>query len=526
MKRRQEAGQSLVLVALVMVVLIGFLGFAIDFGYYRFLRRQLQTAADAAAIAGAMDFTYGDYSVAGQAASAENGFTNGGGITVTMSKPPTTGPYAGAAGNYVQATVTDTAVPTFFSKIFGATAPHLSATAVAEGGINCLYGLDTAANSPFTLTVSAVDLQCGVVSNNTFVLNGGELCAPSIQSVNWPAGTTTCLVGTSALPVKIPSTVTDPFCPASGCVMPQPSPAALPAKGTCSAGTYSVPPKPAATVITQANTYGANYCGITITSSGTTANPVKFSPGNFYGPITISNSVVTFQAGSYAINSPTKPGITLSSSIFGNSQLNFQSGSYTIAGGIQDNNFSFFGSYIDFNSTPGSTQSLIILDGGGLNLGFTAAKSTGGVTIFNTGTSSCAATSYTCYGQIISTFSFSGTFCGAKCTLNPSTSGLYPGILFYQDRTYTYSASCPFGGSGVACFGVNINVNPGTVAHNGTYYFPSNTVNFDFDFGAGTTWNYLIAKDVKWFVGFTFNSNVAAVPTTFPLRQGSAALVQ
>ena len=518
MKRNREAGQSLILVALAMIVLISFLGLAIDFGYYRFLRRQLQTAADAAALAGAMDFTYGDYLAAGRAASAENGFThNGSTIIVAMSKPPTSGPYAGAAGNYVQATVTDNAVPTFFSKIFNAAGPHLSATAVALGGTNCLYGLDGTTN-PLTLKASYVTVPCGVVSNDNFTLAGGFLCAPSIQFTTG-AAVSTCPSRASGQPVKVPGPILDPFCPANGCVMPQPSPAALPAKGSCSAGVYAVPPKSA--TITQAGTYGSNYCGITVT--GTTAT---FAPGSYYGPITITNSTVTFQAGSYAINSPTQPGITVDSAIFGQSTVNFQAGSYTIAGGIKDNSISFFGSYIDFNSTAGSTQSLIILDGGGLNLGFTAAKSTGGVTIFNTGTSTCAATSYTCYGQILSTFSFSGTFCGAKCSLNPSTSGLYPGVLFYQDRTYTYTASCPFGGTGTWCFAVNIGVNPGTVAHNGIYYAPTGTVAYDFDFGLGATWNYLIAKDVTWFLGFTFGNNFTALPTSSPLRQGSAILVQ
>ncbi|MGA7622796.1 MAG: pilus assembly protein TadG-related protein, partial [Candidatus Acidiferrales bacterium] len=84
-RRDREAGQSLVLVGVGMVVLIGVLGLAIDFGYYRYVRRELQTAADAAALAGAMDLSYLDVTTAAQSASSENGFTNGAnGVTVTV----------------------------------------------------------------------------------------------------------------------------------------------------------------------------------------------------------------------------------------------------------------------------------------------------------------------------------------------------------------------------------------------------------------------------------------------------------
>ena len=57
--RNGESGQSLVLVAIGLVVLIGILGLALDMGYLRYVRRELQTAADAAALAGAMDVYYG-----------------------------------------------------------------------------------------------------------------------------------------------------------------------------------------------------------------------------------------------------------------------------------------------------------------------------------------------------------------------------------------------------------------------------------------------------------------------------------
>src|ERR1700690_103388 len=282
MKRNREAGQSLVLVALALVVLLGFLGLAIDFGYYRFLRRQLQTAADAAALAGAMDITYGDYSVAGKAASAENGFTDGTpGITVAMSNPPASGVFnSGTAKNYVEAVVTDTNVPTFFSKIFGGTAPILSATAVAEGGLNCIYGLDQSGGA-LSLVFTVVNSACGVVDNDNLSLNLAALCAPSIQLIGSQTGIfgETCASGFSrARPVKIASAVSDPFCQTAGSCLAQPSPSALPACAGAK-GIYTVTNVAAGPTITQAITQAAGYCGITISGSGATT-PVTFTPGS------------------------------------------------------------------------------------------------------------------------------------------------------------------------------------------------------------------------------------------------------
>jgi len=53
---RREAGQAIVLVALIMVVLFGFLGLAIDGGRGYVDRRQMQASVDAGALAAA--YTY------------------------------------------------------------------------------------------------------------------------------------------------------------------------------------------------------------------------------------------------------------------------------------------------------------------------------------------------------------------------------------------------------------------------------------------------------------------------------------
>src|SRR6516164_3968761 len=56
---RADEGQALVTVALALTVLLGFTGLAVDMGVLRYEKRLQQTAADAAAIAGASNLPFG-----------------------------------------------------------------------------------------------------------------------------------------------------------------------------------------------------------------------------------------------------------------------------------------------------------------------------------------------------------------------------------------------------------------------------------------------------------------------------------
>src|SRR5215470_14161191 len=79
-KINKQSGQVLIGVAFAMVVLAGFAGLAIDMGTLRYQKRLQQTAADAAAIAGAAELNEVNGSTswlpAAQAASNQNGFND------------------------------------------------------------------------------------------------------------------------------------------------------------------------------------------------------------------------------------------------------------------------------------------------------------------------------------------------------------------------------------------------------------------------------------------------------------------
>jgi hypothetical protein len=110
---REEHGQALVLLAIVMMTLLFATGLAIDAGQLYSAKRTQQEAADSAAFAGAVNlYLGGDATTAVTAATADatlNGFTTTPAgtvypnctICVTISSPPTTGAFAGIA-SYVE----------------------------------------------------------------------------------------------------------------------------------------------------------------------------------------------------------------------------------------------------------------------------------------------------------------------------------------------------------------------------------------------------------------------------------------
>jgi hypothetical protein len=187
---KDESGQAMILTLLCLTCLLGFVGFAADVGTLFYAKRNLQIAADAAAIAGAAEMNYSDMTSAADAAAAQNGViigTNGGGVAV--NDPPTEGAYHGQTG-YVEAVVWQTE-PTFFMKMFHITSQRVAARAVATLGSSqgCIYTMGpTGADISITGNASISVPNCGIVddssSSNAFSLTGNAtLTAHSIGIV-------------------------------------------------------------------------------------------------------------------------------------------------------------------------------------------------------------------------------------------------------------------------------------------------------------------------------------------------------
>lgn len=229
-KLKQENGQATIITLLSLTVLLGFVGFASDVGLMLRAKRNLQTAADAAAVAGAAELNYGDMTAAADAAAAQNGViigTNGG--SVTVNTPPAYGAYAGQS-SYVEAIVSQNQ-PTFFMNVFNFNSMTVTARAVAYNGGSsngCIYVLNPTASDAMDLQgsfdVSAP--KCGVIVNSNnpnalqFTGGGGTLTAGSVGVVGGDGGQTgdstpapvTGIVAVSnplgSLPIPNPSTMT------------------------------------------------------------------------------------------------------------------------------------------------------------------------------------------------------------------------------------------------------------------------------------------------------------------------------
>ena len=136
-RARGERGQILALVALALVALLGISAFAIDVGYAYYAKRQLQSATDAAALAGAQDLPNGSTAVATATTYATaNVPANMSSVTFTTSVTCTatavTATGCSAAVNPNQLTVTGNAsTNTWFSRLFGITHFDVSAHANA-----------------------------------------------------------------------------------------------------------------------------------------------------------------------------------------------------------------------------------------------------------------------------------------------------------------------------------------------------------------------------------------------------------
>src|SRR5689334_10712338 len=159
-----DSGQTLVMAALMLPVLLGFAALAVDVGYMFDYRKQMQTAADSAAIAGAIADGSGANAFAVEAAAissaAQNGFVNGtNGVTVTVCQPPDLGcstTYTYTASDAAVKVAITQAQSTFFAKALTTlTSMNVGASAVAsmggDSGTSFIILRDTCDNS---MTVS------------------------------------------------------------------------------------------------------------------------------------------------------------------------------------------------------------------------------------------------------------------------------------------------------------------------------------------------------------------------------------
>ena len=158
---RDEKGSVIILATIMIVVLMGFVGLALDSGSMYSHKRSLQTAADAGALQGAYEVHRGHTSLVNSAAlagTAENGYQDGtDDVTVEVYHPPVTGYYVGNVAA-VEVVVRQPS-PITFMQLLGFTESTIPARAVAYAGGNsdaCIHILEQDDEDAFDYQSSAV----------------------------------------------------------------------------------------------------------------------------------------------------------------------------------------------------------------------------------------------------------------------------------------------------------------------------------------------------------------------------------
>ena len=381
---KDDRGSVLVITGMCMVFFIAILGFGVDFGHFLFVKRNLQSAADSAALAAALETrqcngisTCSAMETAAQQALQENGVTAsttltnctgapGSGVTLTINNPPcaiSSDPNRGKTG-YTE-TVVSQPVSTYFASLVGLSSVTVTARAEAEhgGGGPCIYALDQSGAALTILAGVIVKSRCPIVDESTSdgaltCVVGAFLYAPRI-SVSGGTQGLLCLAHSVPQTYQPTPTPADPLA-----YLPAPSTA----NDACGTST------------------GSPYYGSSSPVNVVLGGNVTFNPGVYCGGISITAAIA--------------------------SNIKFNPGTYVLR----------------------DTSGLLGIPNGGLNITLNALTSiTGnGVTFYNEGTHGSL--------MVVEPVTGSSFLSLSNVALSAPTSGTYSGILFFQAHGVSSSA--------------------------------------------------------------------------------------
>jgi Flp pilus assembly protein TadG len=186
-RRFREFGQTLALMAIALPAVIGGMGLATDVGNFYFNYYKMQTAVDAAAIAGALCLpseTTCKATTTAKSYASTDGITAGE-VTVTGPSYNTTTCPSGGAYQPCQLTVSGKrSVPYYFSRLIGVNSGSLNVTATAAGGTVTTITSSSSENGGTMSSMMPIGLQYNSSWSNgnpiTMVYNSnGGKCASS-----------------------------------------------------------------------------------------------------------------------------------------------------------------------------------------------------------------------------------------------------------------------------------------------------------------------------------------------------------
>ena len=170
-----KRGNAMILAAAALPLLIGSAGLATDTIQWALWKRQLQRAADSAAIAGVYDRVAADGATTGTAAAVDKDLGLNNSLDSTkyplVTKTVTYPANAGSQQNQVRV-VLAVQRPLSFSSMFMANAPLIQTTAqaatVSQAGEFCVLSLQNNSKTGIQATGSAtIQMDCGMMTNST-----------------------------------------------------------------------------------------------------------------------------------------------------------------------------------------------------------------------------------------------------------------------------------------------------------------------------------------------------------------------
>lgn len=562
-RHKSQGGQAIILVALFLPVLFGVVGLAFDIGFLEMMNRQAQTAADAAAVAGAISLPYSDAAAAAKAAALSNGFPNS---SVTVNTPPSIGPNAGKS-NFVEVIISQ-AEPTFFLRMIGAGATtKVAARAVATNlAGDCIFSLSPNAGPSGTVAGNSSCPGCTAalfVGGNSVINVSG--CGVQVDSttagglwLEWgiiesnfigdAASTYWCGLAGSSVTIGPNDWCEDQYLPSPANtykMYPQASNAlsdplaylSPPATTCTSGGYYFIFGYPTTSYNITPGSNGVPSCPDVVIAGGGTN--VTFNPGTYHsiemgfaigpGECLISQSNPDYCLSGTYCESSSNCGWLPCGTANGSSgcvaplNVTFNSGVYNILGyvpetytaggaGASGNSPWYSGEAIGFCMPYWEGWSFAATGSGTYNCAYsvtaTGANVTASGATFYMGSAAGGVSSDNCYSN-------------PECSPNnvsfvAPTTGTWAGILFYQDRANSYPA----------CIGDCYGAPGGQSSYltlSGALYFPDAGLFFSeccFQSGASSTYQITVAKTLNFYYD-DFYSNYTSLPGGSPIKKTS-----
>ena len=329
-----ESGQVLALTLVSMSLLLACIAFAVDLGMLFRAKRDVQIAADAAAIAGALASQYPNVNVSATQAADNAALINGIANVnqVTVNPTPTNGYHTGAG--YVEVIISQPN-PTVFMSMFGFSSVNVAARAVAGTvpGPACIYVLDpTDAHTLYLQGNASIDAPgCGIQVNSNspdaFCDQGSaSITAPYVHIVGGQSGSGKCGKSPGAPVVTGVAPVGDPFHDLTG---------PTPTNGECTSTSAAT----SITGVVGGPGAGNSICythAVTVSSATLGAGTYVFENGvTLSGTVTVNSGTLDIEQGTFSQGNATL-NITAPTSGTYNGIALMQPSSNTTAGTCKD----------------------------------------------------------------------------------------------------------------------------------------------------------------------------------------------